>query len=350
MSDTMLKFRVLARYAASGLALALLPWTPQWPAHAQPATAPAADWAKVEAAAKKEGAVVLYTTSNSEIVPTIMKKFEARYGIPVDILRGRGSELRERVRTEITSGRTVGDVFHSGNTLRAVDLGQLQKHEPLPNTARLIPLLKDDGYFSPTNIAPFGVLMNTDLVKQQDEPKVWADLLDPKWRGKILVDDPRAPGQGNATVMVLEQKFGREFLDKFAAQNITISTDNAAAERRVAQGEYAFYVGFSLANVLRMRGLPIKGFIPAEGAPYTASVATIIKDAPHPNAARLLLNFILDDAAQTVFSDQANISATGLVSPAIPEDIRKLTQAKLLAEADPFQMDDKIALYKQIFK
>jgi len=307
------------------------------------------DWNKVEADAKKEGKVVMYTSSGNEDIPNVLKKFEARYGIQTELLRGRGSELRERIRTEFNTKRNVGDVVSSGNTLAAFDNAVFDRHPPLPNAKRLISPFKDDGLFLSTNIALFTILLNTNLVKPGDEPKSWLDVLDPKWKGKILLDDPRATGQGNGTFMVLADKFGHDFLEKIVKQEPVLTRERSVSARRVAQGEFAMYFAFGPGEFLTMQGLPIKVVVPKEGAPYTSNITAKLAGAPHPNAALLLMNFLLEDEAQDVFADLARKSVTGRVSSVLPDTLKEVISAPLLAEGNPDKVDEMLAVFNKVF-
>src|SRR5262249_36227718 len=121
----------------------LLRWAALAPlALARPAAAQAptdADWRKIVDAAKKEGTVVVYNGAvGSPTLPKIGAAFEARYGVRMELLEARASELRERIRTEQAAGKVLGDVSHNGSTTTALQLGEgvFQPHGPLPNAGR----------------------------------------------------------------------------------------------------------------------------------------------------------------------------------------------------------------------
>ena len=88
--------------------------------------------------------------------------------------------------------------------------------------------------------------------------------------------------------------FGKEFHEKLAAQKPVFSRDIANSERRVARGEFPLYLPFSLQNYNNLKGLPIKPIVPAEGRPYVRFDLTMLKNAPHPNAARVFMNHYLE--------------------------------------------------------
>ena len=194
------------------------------PCHAQ-----VADWDKVIADAKAEGGLVLYTgLVGAPSTKVIAKAFEAKYGIPVQVLEARAGELRERIRTEQAAGRYLGDVmFNSENQaiiLNAEDKS-LAPHGPVPNAAGLIDHFRDDGLKSPIMTINYGLLINNRPVPPGQEPKSWRDLADPKWKGKILSDDMRAVGGGYVEFFVTAEKLGRSYHEKLATQDIQFTRE-----------------------------------------------------------------------------------------------------------------------------
>ena len=209
------------------------------------------DWDAVIAAAKREGQVIVYSTYMSpKTHQAVGEAFERKYGIRVELLQRRG-EIRERVRIEQASGRYLGDVLHTAITvaIRARDENHsLQPLGPMPGLARLKPEFKRraDDYMAPIFTINYGILVNTRLVKPGDAPGGWQDLLDPKWKGKILADDPRASGGGRVMFHMTYDKFGRSFQEKLATQELAFARDYQESVRRVARGEYPIYVPFIL--------------------------------------------------------------------------------------------------------
>jgi iron(III) transport system substrate-binding protein len=337
--------RSILRLAALALAAAARPAAAQAP--------PAAEWDKVIAAAKKEGKVVMYSGAvGAPTTPKIAAAFEAKHGIRVEVLEARASELRERIRTEQASGRVLGDVSHNGSTTTALQLaeGTFQPHGALPGAGRPVAPFAVDEVRVPIYVIPYGILVNTEMVKPADEPKSWKDVLDPRWKGKILADDMRALGGGAVLFVVAQQKFGREFHDKLAQQQPHMNRELRGNYRRVARGEYPLYIPFTLPDLLDLKGLPVKAIIPAEGAPYVRFDGAIFKGAPRPNAARLLMDFFMSDEVQTIFANVGYGPVIGGLEGKITPEARPLAQAKLLGTTDPKIMDDMLKLAREIYK
>ncbi len=319
-----------------------------------PASAEVAGWDKVVAAAKAEGGLVLYTALLG--VPStkaIGKAFEAKYGIPVQVLEARASELRERIRTEQAAGRYLGDVmFNSENQalILAAEDKSIVPHEPVPHAAGLTEPFRDDGLKAPVMTINYGLLVNNRLVPPGDEPKSWRDLTDPKWKGKILSDDMRAVGGGYVLFFVTQEKFGKPYHEALATQNIQFTREQREAARRVARGELAIYMPYNLGDFQSLKGLPVRTVIPAEGAPYVLYAAAAMKSAPHPNAARLYIDFTMSDEVQKIFAqDGFGVVRRDVLGKVTPE-ARATAEVKLMGGSDPAKQNEMLDLARGIYK
>jgi iron(III) transport system substrate-binding protein len=316
------------------------------------AAAEAGDWESVVAAAKKEGRLTVYNGTNFPVVRKIAEEFEKKYGIATRVLDGRASEINERIRTEQSAGRNIGDVAFGGMTSLSVHEAQgfLQSHGPLPNSANVAAPLTDDGTITPACVGNFAIMVNNRLVRP-GEITSWKDLTDPKWKGKILSDDPRAAGAGEGWFEVTYNHFGRGFHEKMAAQRPVFSRVFAESERRVARGEYPIYLPFNISQTPKLKGLPVNPVIPAEGVPYVAFEAAMLKRAPHPDASRLFVNYLLDVEPQTMLAEQGFRPAAKGMAEHVPADLRPFTvDAKLLGTMTPGVQDKFMAIAKTIYK
>ena len=318
------------------------------------AQAPAdAEWKKVIEAAKKEGKVVVYNGAvGTPALPKVGAAFEAKYGIRFELLEARASELRERIRTEQAAGKVLGDVSHNGSTTTALQLaeGTFVPYGALPNAARPVAPFKADGTRVPIYVIPYGILVNTDMVKPGEEPKSWKDVLDPRWKGKILSDDMRALGGGAVFFMVMTQRFGKEFHEKLAEQQPHMNRDLRGNYPRIARGEYPLYLPMTLPDIMELKGLPVKAIKPTEGSPYVRFDGALFKGSPHPNAGRLLLDFFLSDEGQLAYGNLGFVPVVGGLEGKISAEARAVAQTTLLGTTDPKLQDDMLKLAKQIYK
>jgi iron(III) transport system substrate-binding protein len=325
-------------------------------AFAGTAAAQDADWNMVIEAAKKEGKVSLYTsTLGAPFHLEIIKAFKAKYGITIELLDVRASELDERIRTEQASQRYNADVVqHGSSSLQLYQRdGKLQPRGPVPNQKNLREELKaaPDNDRIPSYILPYGILINTDLVKAADEPKSWKDLLDPKWKGKIISDDFRALGGGFTWFTVMDENLGMpDFHKQLQTQGIVFSRDVGNDERRVARGEYPLRIPQLASNYLRMKGLPVKLIFPQEGISYVRFDLGIVKGAPHPNAAKLMIDFYLSEEAQLIYANAGMASVISLDTKKVNEDARAMSAAKLLGTTRVETQEAQMAKAREIYK
>jgi len=317
------------------------------------ASAQQADDPELVAAAKREGKLSFYTSFlGAPFHMAAIRSFEKKYGISVELLDVRASELRERLRTEQAAGRFIGDVIQNGaaTMIRSQRDGELEPHGGIANLKRLSAQQPATDVLVPSYILAYGILVNTAKVKAEDEPKSWKDLLDPVWKDKILCDDMRAIGGGQVMFSVLEDAFGRSFHEKLATLRPVFSRDVGNDERRVARGEYPLRIPQLFSNTTVLRGLPVKLVIPAEGAPYIRFDMALIRNAPHPNAARLFINHYLSDEVQLIYANAGLIPVVSDLNGTVREEMRTLTGAKLLGTTDVDTQDAMLALANEIYK
>ena len=320
---------------------------------ARAAWAQDAEWAGVFEAAKKEGSVVVYDAGlGVPLYEAIARDFEKTYGIKVETIVGRGSEITERIRAEQSAGRYVGDLQLHAESVILNQQTQGAFVQPLPSMPNAVHLREP---FAATPIAmpiytqAYGIFINTNLVKPADEPKAWIDLLDPKWKGRILSDDLRPIGAGNGLFTVLYKTYGAAFHEKLAAQALTFSRDPAADARRVARGEFPIYIPQVYGLVSTFTGLPVKALVPADGTPYSAMDFAVLTKAPHPNAARLMINHFLEVRSQLIYAE-------GWMPPVVRDVIDKTSPAarpyagvKLLGTTRPEERDEMAALARKFY-
>lgn len=321
------------------------------PALADPA------WDEVVAAAKQEGVVDFYTSIvGGKMHLQIIQDFERQTGIKVQLLDVRASEMEMRFRAEAASSKYIADVTQNGTDGLAQDVkdGLMDKLPALPNEKNYAPQFAAQvtDYSAPTYMIPYGILVNTDLVRPEDEPRSWLDLADPKWKGRILSDDVRAPGGGFVWFSATLRAFGEDYERKMAAQGIVFSRDPTSDQQRVARGEYPLRIPQSFAgySLIAGQGLPIKLISPTEGASYVEFVWGLMKHAPHPNAARLFMNFYLTAQEQLNYANNGLYPTVQGVDALMDPARRYLIQGKLLGTTNFTTRDQEFALAAKLFK
>lgn len=288
---------------AGAAALAIMGWS----------NASYAQDAALIAAAKKEGTLVWYTGFNmANIVRPLAAGFEKKYGITVKYAQSADVETVLRLTNELRTKSVQTDVFDSPGTtiLAGIKAGFIENY--IVQSAKDWPEGFNDpkGSYSSVFALPQTATYNTDLVKPEDAPKTYDDLLDPKWKGKMVWTDSRASsgltGFIGHILRLKGQEKGMEYLRKLATQNIAaMPTNSRTVLDQVIVGEYPIglltYIHHT--QVSREKGAPI-AWIKMEPLSAHVSAFCIVKNAPHPNAAKLFMEYLFSEEAQIIFRDQ----------------------------------------------
>lgn len=261
----------------------------------------AQDLPSVEAAARKEGALTWYTAhTDGETAQIMLDAFMKQYPeIKASVVRTTAQVAYQRLLQDLKNGIAQCDVFSStdlGHDEALRDQNRFMKYTP-PNAAALRPEFKDldkgGTYF--TTLSELVVpIYNTNRVKAADAPQKWTDFLDPKWRNQVAVGHPAFSGTVGTWVVAMKKLYGWEYFTKLEKNKPLIgrSVNDAvgvvtAAERTVAIGPSG------LSQVTAAKGNPVGLSLPSDGAVLIVSPSAVMANAPHPNAAKLFMNFLL---------------------------------------------------------
>jgi iron(III) transport system substrate-binding protein len=307
------------------------------------ASAPAQD-ARLEAA-KKEGKVVWYTSLALSSSEKVAKLFEAAYpGIKVEVHRTGSERILQRVMQELQANIKIADVVHTsdaGHYVLLKDKKLLMKYAPA-GVDRFPAAFKDkDGYHYGLRATVNVIAYNSKIVPAADAPRTWKDLLDPKWKGKLVTAHPGYSGVIATHVLALVHLHGWDYF-KQLAQNKPMLVQSAvdpsgvvaSGERPIAVdgGDYTFYQ-------VKKKGNPVEIVFPKEGVPLVVSPSAITSFAPHPNAARLFTDFIFSRDLQQVLADSEGLY-TGHPDVKYPPDRPKLSELNLL-RVDPEELEKR---------
>jgi iron(III) transport system substrate-binding protein len=296
-------------------------------------------------AARKEGKVVWYTSLALSSAEKVAKLFEAAYpGIKVEVHRTGSQRILQRVMQELSAGIKNADVIHTSDAGHYVLLKEkklLMKYTPAGVEGFPASFKDKDGYHYGLRATVNVIAYNTRAVPAGEAPRTWKDLLDPKWRGKLVTAHPGYSGVIATHVLALVQLYGWDYW-KQLAQNKPMLVQSAvdpsgvvaSGERPVAAngGDYTFYQA-------KKKGNPIEIVFPKDGVPLVISPSAIASFAPHPNAARLFTDFVFSQRVQQVLADSEGLY-TGHPGVTYPADQPKLSDLKLL-QTDPDELEKR---------
>ena len=290
--------------------------------------------ARVEAA-KKEGKVVWYTSLALPSAEKVAKLFEAAYpGIKVEVHRTGSQRILQRVMQELQANLKLVDVIHTSDAGHFVLLKEkklLMKYTPAGVDPFPAGFKDRDGYYYGLRATVNVIAYNTKLVSAGEVPKGWKDLLDPKWKGKLVTAHPGYSGVIATHVLALVHLHGWDYFKQLAQNKLMLVQSAvdpagvvASGERLVAVngGDYYYYQ-------MKKKGNPIEVVYPKEGVPLVVSPTAIASFAPHPNAAKLFTDFTFSRELQQVMADSEGLY-TGHPEVKYPSDKPKLSELKLL--------------------
>jgi iron(III) transport system substrate-binding protein len=261
-------------------------------------------------AAKKEGKVAWYTSIDLKLSEQIGKAFEAKYpGITCKVERSGAERLLQRISQEYAANVHAVDVVNSSDASLLVywkDKGLLAPYVP-EDVAKFYPdAHKDaDGMYASFRIFLCVIAYNTTLVKKEEAPKSFADLLLPQWKGKIVKAHPGYSGTIMTATYQCSRDLGWGYFEKLAQQNIMQVQSAADPPKKIALGERAVMAdGVEyLIFAEKEKGQPVEPVYATEGTPLIVGPNGMFKAAPNPNAARLFQSFCFTPECQQLCID-----------------------------------------------
>ena len=309
-------------------------------------------------AANKEAKVILYSSMDLPVGEKLGKAFEAKYpDIAVQIERSGSERLFQRVAQEFDSGIRAADIINSSDASHFISWKKNGWMAPFVSediAQYFLPQFRDpDGMSATSRIYLSSIAYNTNLVKPEDAPKSFTDLLDPKWAGKMVKAHPAYSGTIMTATFQIVRELGWEYLEKLSKQRVMQVQSSTDPPKKLSLGERAVMADGNEYGVVLLKeaGQPVEPVYPSEGAPTISGPTGIFATAPHPNAARLFQAWLHTRETQQFFCDYtAQYSAHAQVVP--KPGRRKLTDLKLMKEdaAGVEKMADEIKTrYAKLF-
>lgn len=261
-------------------------------------------------AARKEGKLSFYSALELNVAERLARTFEAKYpGISVRVERSGAERIFQRIAQEQASGIKAVDVANSTDPAHYLDWKKNDWLEPyLPeDVAKHFPAdqVDPDGTHATSCAWLEAIAYNTNLVKPEDAPKSYADLLDPKWQGKIVKAHPGYSGAIMTATFVLSRDLGWQYFEKLAKQKIMQVQSAADPPKKILLGERAVMADGNDYNIVlaKDQGKPVEVVYPTEGSPLIIVPSGIFRNAPNPNAAKLFQSFFFSAETQQMLVD-----------------------------------------------
>ncbi len=296
--------------------------------------------AKVLDGAKKEGKVVVYTSLNTKDSVPISEAFEKKYGVKVELWRSSSEKVLQRAVTEFRAGRYAVDAFElNGPELEAMWREGLLDKFYSPQSKNMPPqAFAKNGAYVADRFNFFTIAYNTNLVKPDEVPKSYEDLLKPNWDGRIGIEASDTDWFGSMVHAMGEQK-GMAFFRKLADMKPQLRTGHTLMAGLVASGEVPLAATIYNHNAerLKVKGAPIdwKALPPTFGRPNGVSVA---KRAEHPNAALLFVDFMLSLEGQKLLQTRNRVPASNKVDSNLNDfPYEMIDPAVVIDEADKWE-------------
>ena len=303
-------------------------------------------------AAKKEGEMVYYTTMTLSQSKKVVDKFEKKYPfIKVDLFRTGGGPLLNKIQTEARGGRYAWDVVS----------GRGEMVLPLMNAKFLAPyrspesktieedLVDNEGYWTAYYVNPYVLGYNTNLVKKEDVPKTYEQLLDPKWKGKKISIDDEAYGLLSGLIRAWGKEKAVSYFKKLAAQDPVLMRGNTNRVQLTVAGEYSLIVAYA-PTVQRetSRGAPMD-WVPLEPVAVQVNPMMLAAKAPHPNAAKLFIDFLLSKEGQKMLVGFRRIPIRPDVNPDPPRLFKGYK--RIVEHPEEYKnFTETVKLYQEIFR
>lgn len=285
----------------------------------------AADQTLIDAA-KKEGHVTWYTSLIvDQFARPAATAFEKTYGVKVDFVRADSAEISLRLLNESKAGHVQADVYDGFGAPALVQQGIVASY--IPDAAKSLPAQfhDPDGHWAATNLYVLTPGYNTELVAKGTEPKTFQDLLDPKWKGKMAWNSQPSVAAATGFIGLVLADMGEEkgtaYLQALAKQNVAgLKVAARQVLDEVIAGEYsiALQIFNNHAVISAAQGAPV-AWIPMQPATGILSVFSVTAGAPHPNAARLFVDYLVSADGQKLFRDADYLPVDPAVPPKVPD-------------------------------
>ena len=287
--------------------------------------------------AKKEGEITIYTSAPSDDMMALTAAFEKKYGIKAKVWRASSEKVLGRGITEARGNRFDADVYETnGPELEALHREKLLQLVKSPSLGDLVPqAILPHGEWVSTRINIFTAAYNTNLIKKEDLPKTYQDLLNPKWKGKLGIEAEDADWFAGVVADIGEEAGLKLFRDIVATNGLSVRKGHTLLTNLVASGEVpiALTIYNYKAEQLKNKGAPIDWFVIGKNAIARPNGIGVARKSPHPHAAVLFYEFCITDAQQ-IFQQRDFVPTSKKIDTALTKIPLKFVDVKTSLDDD----------------
>ncbi|WP_019122585.1 extracellular solute-binding protein [Brevibacillus massiliensis] len=304
---------------------------------------------------KKLGSIALYSPETPDFTKEIGLNFEKAFpGSKVNVQYGGTNVIVNRLIAE--KDNPQGDLWYGGGGFLPFETAKTKDiiTPYIPEAVKDWPEIKDgikvrdkDWNWVGVEVFALGFVYNTDLVKPEDAPKTWDDLLDPKWKGKIQMPNPAASGTATLTVLSQLMDKGEEqgwgYFKKLVDQVSALPDSGSAPTKAVAKGEAEVAIAFDfMAYEMKAKGEKVDFIVP-EKTPVIVNPASLVKDGPNPEGGKAMIDYLLSQEGQQQLANWYHIP----IMPGV-ESKTPLTLEKVLPHAMELDVDWVVENYDRV--
>ena len=304
--------------------------------------------ARLQEGAKKEGPLAIYTSAQSDDMGALVAGFEKKYGLKTTTWRAGSEKVLQRAVTEARGNRHTVDIIETnGPEMESMSREKILVAVKSPFLSQLIPqALRPHGEWVGTRLNVFVQAYNTNLVKKEEVPKTWDDLLHPRWKGRLGIEAEDQDWLSGVMAELGEAKGIKLFKDIVAANGMSVRKGHTLLTQLVVSGEipFALTVYSYKAEQFREKGAPIQWL--SLGTPIArANGVGVARSAPNPHSAILFYDYEISDEGQKILTERDFVpTSTKVESPFGKTPVRFVDSRLMIDEYEKWNK-----LYADIF-
>ena len=273
-----------------------------------------------------QGKILHYAAGDDSTTKAIMDAFTKKTGIPAQYWRSGAMQVIQKVEAEIEAKRIMTNlvsIAHPGAALKWAEKGYMEPYDS-PVANRFAKQHKIGNFWIVQKLMTAGIVYNTKMIKESEAPRRWADVLDPKWKDKMVMHDARYSGSATHWVYSMKKLLGKDFLPRLAKINPMIKRGGGDAMNTIVSGERPIGIGVAEYHffALAKKGAPVRYICPEEGTPSLDFHLGIPKGAPDMEAAKKAFDFSLSMEMQQLWQDGFGIPVARTDLPPFKDEYR----------------------------